>query len=268
MEWYEYSIPGVEFTVIQLIIALLVIAVGVVIGRMVSLSAKKVLTTAMSNNSSYLLQRIVNYFVIIVAVLAALSYLHVDFTGALLAGGFLGIIIGFATQSVVANFISGFFLQIEKPFAIGDPIKVIDSDIQGVVTAINVFSTNICSFDGVNTRIPNEKLFTSKILNYSKHVARRIIVDVGISYKEDVSKVIDIIKKKLDENPFILSEPEPLVYLDDLGDYSLKLSIHVWAPSSVWFKLKTQIVQEVKEALDLGGVEIPFAQRVMWRDNL
>jgi len=268
MEWYEYSIPGVQFTVIQLIIALLVIAVGVVIGRMVSLSARRVFTTAMSDHSSYLLQRIVNYFVIIVAVLAALSYLHVDFTGALLAGGFLGIIIGFATQSVVANFISGFFLQIEKPFAIGNSIKVMDSDIQGVVTAINVFSTTLCSFDGVNTRIPNEKLFTSKILNYSKHVARKVIMNVGISYKEDVAKAIDILKKKLNENPLILSEPEPLIYLDDLGDYSLNLSIHIWAPSATWFTLKTQVVQQVKEALDLAGVEIPFVQRVMWRDNL
>lgn len=257
-------VPGFDFTVVQLLFALIVIVVGVVIGRLARMSSGRILASIMSENALHLVQRIIYYTIIIVAVLAALSYLGMDFTGALLAGGILGIIIGFATQSVVANLISGIFLQIDKPASIGDPIGIIDANLYGVILEINIFSTTIRTFDGVNLRIPNEKMFTAKIYNLSKHVARRAAITIGIAYKENPASAIDLIKKTMDENPLILAEPEPQIYVDELADSSVNLKVRVWAPSSVWFTVRTQIVQQTKKALDDAGIEIPFPQRVIW----
>ncbi len=265
MEWLDYIIPGINFTAAELLFALIVIGAGILIGRLAKMSSEKILLRIMSDNASNLVGRILYYSIIIVATLAALSYLGIDFTGALLAGGILGIVIGFATQSVVANLISGIFLQVDKPASIGDPIGIIDAGLSGVILEINVFSTVIRTFDGVNLRIPNEKIFTSKIYNFSKHVARRAEVTIGIAYKEDMAKTIDLIKQTLNKNPLILADPEPLVYVDVLGNSSVDLSVRVWAPSSVWFTLRTQVVQQIKEALDEAGIEIPFPQRVIWK---
>ncbi len=265
MEWLGSAIPGSNFTILQLIIAITFVVSGIVVAKVLSLSLKRVSTPLMSGNYSKLLQRVVYYTVIAVAAMMALSYLGVDFTGALLAGGILGIVVGFATQSVVSNLISGIFLQLDKPISIGDPIGIIDADLHGVILEINVFSTTIRTFDGINLRIPNEKIFTSKIYNYAKHTARRATITIGVAYKEDIAKVIEIIMKTLDENPLILVEPAPLVYADTLGDSSVNLSVRVWTPSSVWFPVRTQLVQQVKKALDDNGIEIPFPQRVVWQ---
>jgi len=267
MEWLDSLLPGFNFTTWQLIFALIVIAFGIVIARLARMTAKQIFTSFMSNNASHLVQRIIYYAIIIIATLAALSYLGIDFTGVMLAGGILGIIIGFATQSVVANLISGVFLQIDKPASIGDPVCIIDSNLYGVILEINIFSTIIRTFDGVNLRIPNEKIFTAKIYNFSKHVARRANIIVGIAYKEDMSKAIDLINNTLYKNSLILAEPEPLIFVDELADSSVNLSVRAWTPTPVWFTVRMQIVEQVKTALDEAGIEIPFPQRVIWKGD-
>ena len=80
-----------------------------------------------------------------------------------------------------------------------------------------------------------------------------------------MKKAIDVILKTVKENSLVLAEPAPLVYVDELGDSSVNLSIRVWAPSSVWFEVRTQIVQQIKKVLDEAGIEIPFPQRVIWK---
>jgi len=267
MDWINTIIPGLNFTAGQLLFALIVIVVGILIGRLARMTSSRVLSSVMSENTSNLVQRIIYYSTIIVATLAALSYLGIDFTGALLAGGILGIVIGFATQSVVANLISGIFLQIDKPVSIGDPIGIIDEHLYGVILEINILSTSIRTFDGVNLRIPNERLFTSKIHNFSKYVARRVVITVGIAYQEDIQNAIDMIIKMLNENSLVLAEPAPLVYVDELADSSVNLSVRAWAPSTVWFEVRTQIVQQIKNILDESGIEIPFPQRVLWQGD-
>ncbi len=265
MEWFETPVFGFGFNLWQLMFAILVVGVGIVLGKLITISMHKILKSVMSENGLNLIQRLIYYFTIVVAVLAALSFLGIDFTGAILAGGILGIIIGFATQSVVSNLISGIFLQIDKPISIGDPIGILDQNLHGVILEINTLSTSIRTYDGVNLRIPNEKLFLSKIHIYQKYAARRAVVTVGIAYKENVQEAIDVIKKTLQLNSLVLVEPAPQVYLDEFGDSSVNLSVRAWAPSAVWFDVRSQIVHQIKTALDDAGIEIPFPQRVIWQ---
>lgn len=265
MEWYETLVPGFNFTLWQLMFAIIVIILGVILGKLLTISVHRVLKSVLSENGLNLIERVMYYSTIIVAVLASLSYLGIDFTGALLAGGILGIIIGFATQSVVSNLISGIFLQIDKPISIGDPIGLTDLKLNGVILEINTLSTSIRTFDGLNLRIPNETLFTSVMYNYTKYVARRAVITVGIAYKENVQEAIDVIQKTLYANSLVLAEPAPLVYVDELDDSSVNLSVKAWAPSTVWFIVRTEIVHQIKNALDDAGIEIPFPQRVIWK---
>ncbi|WP_010477943.1 mechanosensitive ion channel family protein [Thermococcus zilligii] len=204
------------------------------------------------------------YLIVILAFFIALNI--AGFTGRLTtifaAAGITGIVLGFASQTVVANFISGIFMYFDKPLKIGDPVEV--AGYSGIVHDIRILSTRIRTWDGVLVRIPNEKLFNSEIKNLMKYPARRVDITVGIAYKEDAGKAIEVIKKTLDEMPYVLAEPAPAVFVDNLGDSSVNISIRAWAPKEKWFDVRTQIVQRVKEALDREGIEIPFPQRVNW----
>ncbi|WP_087035967.1 mechanosensitive ion channel family protein [Thermococcus litoralis] len=178
------------------------------------------------------------------------------------AAGITGIVLGFASQTVVANFISGIFMYFDKPLKIGDPVEV--AGYSGIVHDIRILSTRIRTWDGLLVRIPNEKLFNSEIKNLQKYPARRVDIVVGIAYKEDAQRAIEVIKKTLDEMPYVLAEPEPMVFVDNLGDSSVNIAVRAWAPSEKWFDVRIEIVQKVKKALDEAGIEIPFPQRVNW----
>ncbi len=204
------------------------------------------------------LEKVVVYTIIIVGVIASLSPLGISLTGLLVAGGFMGIIIGFATQTIVANLFSGLFLYVDRPFKIGDPIQLME--YSGIVEDISILSTRIRGWDGVLVRIPNDKVFTSDIVNYSKGVARRISYKVGISYDSDIGKAVEALRKMLDDHPYVLVNPEPEVLVRDYGDSAIVLEVRGWAPVSEWFSTYMDLLKETKRRLDDVGVAIPYPQ--------
>lgn len=180
----------------------------------------------------------------------------------LVAGGITGIILGFASQTVVANFISGIFLYFDKPLKIGDSVEIGTS--AGIVNDIKMMSTRIRTWDGVLVRIPNEKVFNSEIINNKKYPARRVDIVVGIAYKEDADKAIETIWYVLDGMNYVLVDPEPVIYVSNLGDSSVDISVKAWTPSEKWFDAKKDMIRNIKKAFDREGIEIPFPQRTVW----
>ncbi|WP_459202153.1 mechanosensitive ion channel family protein [Methanococcus sp. CF] len=180
----------------------------------------------------------------------------------LVAGGITGIILGFASQTVVANFISGIFLYFDKPLKIGDSVEIGTSS--GIVNDIKMMSTRIRTWDGVLVRIPNEKVFNSEIINNKKYPARRVDIDVGIAYKEDAQRAMDIISNILEDMTYVLVDPESQIFVKDLGDSSVDISVKAWAPSEKWYDVKREIIQNIKKEFDREKIEIPFPQRTLW----
>jgi small-conductance mechanosensitive channel len=183
-------------------------------------------------------------------------------SGLLVAGGVAGLAIGFASQSVIGNLISGIFLIIERPMKIGNSVQI-DGTV-GIVEDIRIMSTALRTFDGLYVRIPNQKVFTTHITNYVANAARRIDYVIGIRYSDDAEHAIGIIKDVIDREPFALISPEPVVYVDNLGDNAVNLVVRFWSPISKWFTLKTKLLWQFKTALENEGIEVPFPQRVLW----
>ena len=254
---------NIESNLETLLVSAIMVIVGVIVARIAKTILNRLLREKMPKGSRVLIERIVFYLIVVLAGLAALSSMGVDFTGALLAGGIVGIIIGFATQSIVSNLLSGIFLHLDRPLEIGEPVEIEDMTISGVVTDITAFSTRLRKFDGTFVRVPNDKLFTSRIRNFNRYPARRIEIKIGISYKDDVAKAIEVIKSRLDANPLILAEPASDIFLDTLGESSVDLSIFAWTAKPVFFQVKKQIIEDIKVSLDKAGIEIPFPQRVI-----
>lgn len=247
---------------------LLIIAITVVTGIIVAGIAKMIFTKKfapqLSKDTAKSLTKFIYYGIIIISLLAAASSQGLDLTGLLLAGGIFGVVIGFATQSVVSNLISGIFLLIEKPVKQGQNVEIPDIGVYGKLLDVGSFSSQIQQFDGTVIRIPNEKFFTSNLRTFSLSEVRRSDVTVGIAYGADIDKAIRVIKDAIRKKvTYALMEPEPYFWVSELADSSVNILVRVWHPRDDWGEVVPMLLKNIKMALDGAGIEIPFPQRVI-----
>lgn len=250
-----------DVTVYDLLIFLIVVLLSVLVARFIRLYLHRMFREKVAPDILSILEKMVYYAVIIIGVISVLPQIGVNLTGLLVAGGVIGVVIGFASQSVVSNLISGLFLVFERPVRIGDQINV--EDTSGFVEDIRILSTIVRTYDGIYVRIPNEKVFSSNIANYVANAARRFEYTIGISYSDDAQRAIQIIQNVLENHPFALQNPSPNVFVDSLGDSSVNIAVRVWVPSVVWYEVRTELLWKLKTALETEGITIPFPQRVV-----
>ncbi|HKU50275.1 MAG TPA: mechanosensitive ion channel family protein [Nitrososphaera sp.] len=259
------NLLGTEVAPLTILLTVLIIVVGFSIAHFGRVITTKYIGGRLPPDTRKTMGKLIYYVIIAVALLSALGVSGIDLSGVFLAGGIAGIVIGFATQSLFSNLISGIFLQIDKPMKIGDPVLITGKlpDVAGVVVEITTLSSRLRMFDGTYVRLPNSDVFLSEIRNYSGAAARRIELVFGVAYKEDLAKVIATITETVTGTPLVLVEPVPDIYVDKIGDSAILVNVWCWAPYSVWFDLKKQLVQQIKEALDRAGIKIPLPQRVV-----
>lgn len=235
------------------------IIAALIIARLVSLNLKKAFSGRVRGRDLEILLKVVYWAVLVIAVLLIFSQLRIDLSGLLIAGGFAGIVIGIASQSVVGNLISGIFLIIERPVTIGDEVRI--GDVEGYVEDIRILSTIVRTHQGVYTRMPNEKVFTSNITNYVAHVARRVEYSVGIGHGEDLDRVRGIILAVIQASPYALVRPGPEVSLSAISEDRLLLSIQFWTPSRFFTPARSALLEKIQGELVRKGIEIPPPRR-------
>ena len=263
----EVEITG-GLTVLSLFIGGIIMAVGIVVAKIAKVIFYKYYAPTLPHDTAKNLSKMIYFGIIIISFLIFTSSQGLDFSGLLVAGGIFAVVIGFATQSVVSNLISGLFLMVEKPAKHGDTIQLPDMGISGTLLDIAIFSSRIRKFDGTVIRIPNEKFFTSNIRSLTSSTIRRAEATVGIAYKDDIENAISVIKKEIELTmPFVLRVPEPEFRVEELGDSSVNIQVLVWHPRDDWSQAQPILLTTIKHALDKSGIEIPFPQRVIWHAN-
>jgi small-conductance mechanosensitive channel len=260
----EMEIIG-GLTVLSLLIGGIIMAAGIISAKIAKLVFFKYYAPTLPQDTAKNFGKIIYFGIIVIAFLVFTSSQGIDFSGLIVAGGIFAVVIGFATQSVVSNLISGVFLMIEKPAKHGDTIQIPDMNISGTLLDIGTFSSRLRKFDGTVIRIPNEKFFTSNIRSFTASTVRRAEAMVGIAYSDDIETAISAIKNEIRLTmPFILRLPEPEFRVEELGDSSVNIQVLVWHPRDDWSQAQPILLTAIKRALDKAGIEIPFPQRVIW----
>ncbi len=234
----------------------IILVVGLIIITILSTTVKKLLPKKFSQQRKMLINRFVRYTSIIILFLIIISELKINLTAIFGAAGVIGIVIGIASQTSIGNIISGFFLVSEKSFELGDIIRI--GDKTGTVYSIDLLSIKIKTFDNMLLRIPNQTVISSEVINVTKFPIRRLDIDLSVAYKEDLERVIGVIKDIVKRNPFCLDEPEPLVVFKDFGDSGINILLGVWFEKANFLKVKNSLFIEIKSTFDAEGIEIPF----------
>ena len=206
--------------------------------------------------------KVVLYPGILILLVSVLTELGFSLGPLLGAAGILGIAVGFASQTSVSNVISGFFLLGERPFQVDDFIQV--GETVGRVISIDTLSVKLRTFDNRFVRIPNETIVKSQVTTITRFPIRRLDLDIGVAYKEDVVRVREVLLDVVTKNPKALMEPEPKVLFDGYGDSALELRLAVWAVRENFIQLKNSLLEEVKARFDEEGIEIPFPHRTLY----
>jgi len=247
------------------IFALGLIIASIILAKGVSVFLRRSLRDKFDKDRLGLLLKASYYSIIILAIMLALPLLGINTSGLLVAGGVTGIVIGFASQSIVGNLMSGLFIMAERPIKIGSQVEI--DDVRGFVEDIGIMSTILRNYDGLYIRIPNEKVFTNNIVNISANIARRIEYTIGIRYSDDANKAIKIIADLIEDHPFVLKKPTPDIYVDTLGESSVNIVVKAWAPVAQWYGTKKELLWNIKTNLEKENIQIPFPQRVVWFAN-
>ena len=214
-----------------------------------------------------LVDKLFYYGLMVFGVVMAAAQLGVD-VGAALAGlGVAGIAVGFAAQDSVANVISGIIIFWDKPFVVGDWIKV--EDQFGTVSKITLRSTRIRTPLNTFVVIPNKSIIDAVLENLSAHGELRVDLALGIAYKEDTRAARRVLLAAVREIDTVKSEPAPDVVVEELGDSSVNLQLRVWIDDAKDRQATYFAAMEAaKLALDEAGIQIPFPHLQLFVDDV
>ena len=182
--------------------------------------------------------------------------------------GAAGLAIGLALQGVLSGVASGVMLVVFRPIKIGDFVEV--NGFSGTVKDISIFTTELATLDNVQIIVPNTDVWSNSIKNYSIYDTRRAEWVFGVSYSSDLKKAEEILRKTILEEPRAMSDPEPFLQVNNLGDSSVDFLVRVWVKSSDFFQFQADMKRAVKEAFDAEGVDIPFPTQTVYefRENI
>ena len=196
----------------------------------------------------------------VLLLVSVASMIGVETTSFIAVIGAAGLAIGLALQGSLANFAGGVLILLFRPFRVGEWIEA--QGIAGTVNSIQIFHTVLKTGDNKTVVVPNGALSNGHITNFSREPRRRADTNIATDYRSD-SQLARQILLEIAEDPRVLREPEPVVFVTGLGDSSVNLSLRVWVATADFWPVTFSFTEQAKERLTAAGVGIPFPQRVV-----
>ncbi|MFH1983849.1 MAG: mechanosensitive ion channel domain-containing protein [Pseudomonadota bacterium] len=264
LESIGFSIGSVKLTVLSLIKAAVILMLLLRAVKWLSGIVDHKLSTAtdFSPSTRLMLSKTINIGLMVVVTLVALNSVGIDLTALAVFSGAVGVGVGFGLQKIVGNLISGLILLSDKSIKPGDVVEV--ADVYGVVNHMGGRYVSVVTRDEKEYLIPNEDLITQQVVNWSYSSRRlRIKASVGISYKADPHRAIEVILGAVQGTPRVLKDPPPLCLLVGFGDSSVDLQVRYWIedPENGVANVTSAVLLKIWDALKDSGIEIPFPQR-------
>lgn len=217
--------------------------------------------TKLDGGARYAISTLLRYALILVGVLMILNLLRVpyDKLGWLVTAASVGL--GFGLQEIVANFVCGIILLLERPVRVGDVVTI--DGTTGIVSRIQMRATTVTNWDRKELVIPNKDLITQKLLNWSlSNVVNRLTIEIGVAYGTDPNRARKILSDVVSGHPDVMNDPPPLINFETFGDNSLNFVVRFYLPKlDNRIEVTHQINTAIAEAFVEADISVPFPQR-------
>jgi small-conductance mechanosensitive channel len=258
-----FRVGGESITPLALIAFAFTLYITTVIARKVRrlLEVYFLSRVPVETGAQYAVASLTQYCLWVIGVLVGLRILNINLTAIAVVAGALGVGIGFGLQNVVANFVCGLVLLVERPIRVHDRITM--EGVEGNVVAVNFRSTVIQTNDNISVIVPNSEFINGKVINWSiGDLKVRIHIPVGVAYGSNLETVTRTLLGVAGETEGVLKKPAPEVRFIEFGDSSLNMELLVWTMEPAkHFLLRSRLNYAIDSAFRREGVEIPFPQR-------
>jgi len=251
----DYLLPWA----IHIGIALLIFLIGRLVANLIVRVIKRLMGRAKADPMLIeFVSSIANAGLMLFVIIASLDKLGVDTTSLIAIFGAAGLAIGLALQGSLQNFAAGVMLIIFRPFRNGDYVEA--GGTSGTVEQISLFTTTMKTPDNKEVIVPNGKIYSGIITNYSAKPTRRIDMVFSISYDDNMKQAKEIIEAVLAADERILKDPAWTVAVSELADSSVNIVVRPWVNRADYWPVKFAVTEKVKEAFDAHNITIPFPQ--------
>ncbi len=224
--YLQHWLTEIINSVPNILTALLIFLVSLYLARLVAgLLSGFLLRRRMVSHVAELLAHLLYWTILLIGIVMALQRFF-DVTAFLAGLGILGFTVGFALQDVMKNFAAGIILLLQQPFRVGEAISV--AGFEGTILAIDLRATEMSTFDGRLVSIPNAMILTNPIINYTRAPRRRVDISIPISPTQDLEAVRKIVLNALRNAPGSVSDPAPMVGVQDIGATGATLLGQFW----------------------------------------
>lgn len=258
---FDFSNINLEQRAIGIGSALLILVLGWVLASWAGSVVRKA-----SERSGHLSPTLVPLFakltrisLLLVVIIAALEKAGVQTSGLFAMIGAAGLAIGLALKDTVSDVAAGVVLLVLRPFDVGEAVDI--GGTGGIVTAIDILQTRLTSFEGVPIVLNNSAVRTAIVKNFSRAETRRIDLEIGIGYGDDIGKARAAIEDVIRSEGRVLTDPPMLVNTVALGDSAVVLLARCVTKAPDFWDTKLDLTRAIKERLDAEGISIPYPQR-------
>jgi small-conductance mechanosensitive channel len=239
----------------------LTLGLGLFLVRILAVVTQRYIMRRSTAQRQMIARKAISYTGFVLVVLAVLGELGVKLTALLGAAGIVGIAVGFASQTSVSNIISGLFLISEKPFTVGDVIRI--GTTTGIIQSIDLLSIKIRTFDNMFVRIPNEKILNSEVVNVTRFPIRRMDILFQVAYRQDLSRIHEVLVEIARVNPWSLDEPQPLIVFNDFKESGIEVLFGLWFTQADFLDLKNTIMKDITTRFGAEGIRFASPNRTI-----
>ena len=259
MQVADFTQLGVSYGV-TLATATVILIAGYIISGWVSRALRARLERLENFDATLIpvLSQIVRYVILVFTLILVLAEFGIQTTSIIAVLGAAGLAIGLALQGTLQNVASGMMLLFLRPLQTGDFVEA--AGTSGTVREIGLFMTVLHTSQNLFVAVPNSKIWADTIINYSRLPRRRLDLVVGISYDDDVAPAIEVLRNVVAGDERVFDDPEPQFLTRDLGASSVDIEIRVWTNRQDVLELGSDLRREIKLALELAGISIPYPQ--------
>ncbi len=266
MDWQQIWQTVQEWltnTGIKILIAIVILIVSFTIinwlSKKVAKRSKKIEDTKKVDKTIYrTLSYVIKIVLKILVVIGLIGYLGINTGGITALIASLGVGVGMAVNGTLSNLAGGVLILITRPLKVDDYIAA--CGYEGTVEDILICHTKLRTSDNKVVYLPNGKLSSSEIVNYSEKDMRRVDIVFSVSYADDFEKAKTVILEVAKNNPLVLNDPAPSVRMSAQSESSIDLTAKIWCKNDDYHALKADMLENVKIAFDNNGISIPYPQ--------